>query len=218
MSHPVINTKKNQVVRSLRSTTRGRSSEISTTERELQSPEVSRRSLSETALTVTPEQIPATSSISIYRTPPVCQMGYSVYSSTADLHSCMSWYSVRELSHTLKAMRKLNFSLVEHRAQALQSLNSLNDDATYSKTQRFPENGFYICEAHGDWIRKFQQIRTSLATKDHVKDKKATTTLPDPTEHNDALLAYYNAISGLFTQLSQKEFLFNKERFETFYG
>ncbi|CAH0562778.1 unnamed protein product [Brassicogethes aeneus] len=47
--------------------------------------------------------------------------------------------------------------------------------------------------------------------KDHSKDKKTTATSTGETaDKNNALLAFYKAISGLFTQLAQKEFLFDR--------
>ncbi|KAG5887801.1 hypothetical protein JTB14_019392 [Gonioctena quinquepunctata] len=143
------------------------------------------------------------------------QQTYIVYPRTALLHSFMSWYNVRELSCTLKAMRKLNLSLVEHRAQALESLNALADDAPYGKDERFPLNGWYISEAHGDCILKFQQIRTSLAIKDHAEDKKTAASATG--ESGDMNELVYAAISSLFTQLAQRDFIFDRQRFEEHY-
>lgn len=81
------------------------------------------------------------------------------------------------------------------------ALNALEESAPYDKTVRFPENKYYICEATGDWLRKFQQLRTSLTCKEIIRgvDGKSTVLASD---FNDSMLAFHNSISSLLSQIS----------------
>lgn len=133
-------------------------------------------------------------------------------------HQHMQWYKVETLMRMLRNVWKINFSIVEQRAQAMTQLNNLIDDAPFSKEQRFPERDAYISTAHGDWVRKIQQLRTSLSLKDHCKDKKSTGgSTVESSDFGDSMIAFHNAVTNLMMQLSQQENIFMRDSFESYY-
>lgn len=64
-------------------------------------------------------------------------MSYNNYATRLTVHECMPWYNVRELMTTLRAILKINFSIVEQRQQALLQLNNLNDEAPFTMNRCF---------------------------------------------------------------------------------
>lgn len=140
---------------------------------------------------------------------------YVNFTSRATLHSCMQWYEVSQLMATLKNIWKINFSLTEQRQQAMLQLNNLEDAAPFSAVERFPEGRLYICTGTGDWLRKFQQLRTALSLKEHKQDKKAT---GEAQDISDSMVAFHNSITNLMTQIAQQENVYCRETFERLYG
>lgn len=144
--------------------------------------------------------------------------GY-VHSRACRVHSA-EWYDVEQLGTVMRAMKKMNFSIVEQRQQAMASLNDLQDAAPYSRLERFPADRIYICVSTGDWIRKFQQIRTSLSYRSHeVRQAQQPNGAvrevhPMTTAESDSLLAFHNAISSIMSQISQGEYIYTRETFE----
>lgn len=165
--------------------------------------------LSTTSTTMCPVQIVSNNS------------GKMVYKSwkksRVELYSLSIWYEVKTLCTTLSNMRKCNFSVVEQWQQQLAGLNALDDSAPYAKDVRFPENKYYTCEATGNWLRKFQQLRTSITCKEAIRaiDGKSTVMTSD---FNDRMLAFHNSISSLLSQISQSEYTYNRVSFETSYS
>lgn len=125
-----------------------------------------------------------------------------------------TWYSVRDLMTTVKSINKINFSIVKQRQQALTSLNGLNDDCPYSITRRFPANAHYVCAGKGDWVRKVQQLRTSLAYKETSFRGGPTPPASACTDANDSCLAFYNACSAIIMQVAQRDFVYDQGSFE----
>lgn len=131
--------------------------------------------------------------------------------------SCLqytTWYSVRDLMATIKSINKINFSIVEQRQQALTSLNSISDDCPYSLNTRFPQDGHYVCAGKGDWVRKIQQLRTSLAYKEVTLRGGPTPPAASTTDANDSCIAFYNACSAIITQVAQRDFVHDRQSFE----
>lgn len=134
-------------------------------------------------------------------------------------HQYMQWYKVETLIKMLRNIWKINFSIVEKRAQALTQLNNLIDDAPFDQMQRFPDRVAYISLAHGDWVRKIQQLRTSLSLKKHSKDKKSRSgSTIETSDFGDSMIAFHNSITNLLTQLSQQENIFTRASFESYYS
>lgn len=136
--------------------------------------------------------------------------------STADRMSYVPWYNVRDLVSAVRSMQRINFSVVEKRAQALDTLNNVNDDVPYAADKRFPETGLYICAGKGDWARKIQQLRTSLSFKEPVKD--ARTPAGSTNDGNDASLAFYNACTAIMSQVAQGDYVYSQKKFEEEFG
>jgi hypothetical protein len=140
------------------------------------------------------------------------------------------WYKVSDLFPALKAIRKINFSITEQRQQSLERLGNLNDDAPFSKDFRFAHNGTYVCEAEGDWARKFQQLKAALSYKDYSKDDKLNpvpkggqSTMGAPSENkpldfNDSQMAFWNSTTSMFDQLRRADGVFNRAVFEQKFG
>ncbi|UHK03085.1 MAG: coat protein [Guiyang benyvirus 1] len=140
---------------------------------------------------------------------------YINFTSRATLHKHMQWYEVGQLMETLKNIWKINFSITEQRQQALLQLNNLDDACPYDVHVRFPEGRLYVCTGTGDWLRKFQQLRTSLSLKEHKHDKKTTGEVPDIS---DAMVAFHNSITNIMTQIGQQENVFYRDNFERIYS
>lgn len=149
-------------------------------------------------------------------------MGYgNTFSKLAIIHRGMGWYDVEQLLEVMHKIWKINFNIVEQRAQALAALNNLSTLAPYSRNVRFPEGKYYITLASGDWIRKLQQLRISLSYKPNQKEKKIAASTPTDSEHqdaNDAILAFQNCISSIITQLGQLGNIYDREMFESKYS
>lgn len=125
----------------------------------------------------------------------------------------LPWYSLDDLMKELQALRKVDFSIVESRKQALQRFNNMTSIAPFSVSQRFPSGKLYICETHGDWSRKFQQLKSSLSMKE--KENKFADKQTDPQNVSDSLVAFWNATSTMYDQISRNDGVFSREVFES---
>jgi len=141
------------------------------------------------------------------------------------------WYKVSDLFPAIRALRKINFSIVEQRQQALERLGNLTDNAPFSKDYRFAAEGTYVCEVDGDWARKFQQLKAALSYKDYSKDNKlnpvprggtqgptGTPSENKPLDFDDAQMAFWNATTAMFDQLRRADGVFNRAMFEQKFG
>lgn len=131
----------------------------------------------------------------------------------------MPWYKVTELVRVVQALRGINFSIVEQRQQGLQRLAALTSECPYSEFRRFPDSA-YVCEAHGDWARKFQQVRVALSTKEHNKDDRVREGVGSApaTASNDSLVAYHNALTSMYDQIIRMDGVFTRTTFEDHYN
>lgn len=146
------------------------------------------------------------------------EMGYgATYTSYLAVQRGAGWYDVEKLQDLMHAIWKINFSIVEQRAQALTALNNMSVVAPFARDKRFPDDKYYITLGTGDWIRKFQQLRTSLSFKENQKEKKTSASTSSNVElqdANDSILAFHNSISSILLQLSQFENVFDRDTFE----
>lgn len=127
-----------------------------------------------------------------------------------------AWYRVEHLAEAVRAIRRGNFSIAEQRLQMLTHLNTLMDAAPYSQAQRFPHE-LYVCEAHGDWMRKLSQLRSALCVKSNNKDEKLRSTV-EPADMSDSLQAFNNSLMGIISQLSSNDGVWDRTSFEAYLG
>lgn len=143
-------------------------------------------------------------------------MVYVCYSARAEIGELGPWYSVRTLHAVVRAGRAINFSIVEQRQQMLERLANMPPDEPYARDRRF-ESGLYVSESVGDWGRKFMQLRTALQYKDHAKDVKFRPLAGAPSadvvstsgDFGDTLVAYQNALTAMYDQLSRIDGVFD---------
>lgn len=132
------------------------------------------------------------------------------------------WYSVHVLVSTVNALRKINFSIVEQRQQALERLNNMPCvDCPYAAAKRFDPHGLYVCEMLGDWTRKFQQLRSSLSYKDRSSEKSTKVDVSEDRHYQsmtDAHQAFWNATSAMYEQLLRFDGVYDVVNFEKFYS
>lgn len=128
------------------------------------------------------------------------------------------WYDVRHLFKEIHAIRKINYSIVEQRQQALERINNILTTSVFDLDRRFAE-GIYVCEALGDWGRKFQQLKTALSFKE--RDLRANRDKGDREvdgqAHSDAQQAFWNATTAILDQLVRADAVWHRRSFESFY-
>jgi len=132
------------------------------------------------------------------------------------------WYEVRTLMKEIAALRKINFSIVEQRQQALERLNNIESEAPFGE-MRFPNDAFYVCEVIGDWSRKFQQLKSALSYKDreirNLGPGKETNVHENPSQNqNDAQQAFWNATTSILDQLKRGDGVIDRAEFERMPG
>lgn len=148
----------------------------------------------------------------------VLGMAYADYPLAVALVEGDSWYEVRALKRELRALRAVNFSIQEQRSQALQRLGNMAQEAPFALATRFPGGRAFVCEAAGDWARKFQQIRSALVYKDLIKDDKVREHTSRGSDISDAQQAYYNALTAMGDQLTRMDGVYTQAIFEDRYG
>jgi hypothetical protein len=131
------------------------------------------------------------------------------------------WYDVEQLIEEVIALRRINFSIVEQRQQALERLNSIIIHHPFAANLRFPDNKVYICELNSDWARKFQQLKSALSLKERDKEvlMKHNTS---PTQHldapntlgSDSQQAFWNATTNILDQLTRLDGCYDRASFE----
>jgi hypothetical protein len=118
----------------------------------------------------------------------------------------------------IEALRKIDFSVVTQRTQALERFNNMRAVHTFAQDTRFPADGYFVCEIVGDWARKFQQIKTALSHRDNTDLKSHKTEgAPDKQSFSDAQQAFWNATTNMYDQLIRADGLFDRVLFETQY-
>jgi len=127
------------------------------------------------------------------------------------------WYKIDDLVIELISIRRINFALTEQRQQALERLNNISIFKPFSETSRFEQHSTYVCEALGDWSRKFQQLKSSLS----YKDKELRSTVKDqmvhepPTQgYNDSQQSFWNATTAMYDQLVRDDGVYDRVEFE----
>lgn len=149
-------------------------------------------------------------------------MPYTIYPDRAASMEFVPWYDARELGATIAAIRKINFSIVEQRQQALERLGNMLDECPYDPDHRFPTGKRYVCEGYGDWARKMQQLKSALNYKPLDKDDKTRNTAPGsgPSvgHQDDPQQAFFNATTSMFDQLVRLDGVFDRASFERSFG
>jgi hypothetical protein len=137
----------------------------------------------------------------------------------------LPWYSVPALMAELKAIRSINFSVVENRQQALERLGKMLSDAPFSPaaapdSRRFAP-GQYVCEGLGDWPRKFMQLKSALSHRDSNLMKAAFTEGKQPQigadvnqSYSDAQQAFWNSTTAMIDQIIKLDHVYDRAKFE----
>jgi hypothetical protein len=124
---------------------------------------------------------------------------------------------MREIS----ALRKINFSIVEQRQQALERINSLHSETLFSRTQRFPDDELYVCELLGDWARKFQQLKSALSFKERDLRNREGATSKDTNvsdqPQSDAQQAFWNSTTAILDEIHRLDEVYDRLKFEGFF-
>jgi len=132
------------------------------------------------------------------------------------------WYKVTDLLDAIAAVRRINYSLVESRQQALERLNSIPTSQVFGVGLRFSANEAYVCELIGDWGRKFQQIKSSLSFKERTKEmlmKSSTSDVRDkPSDNSDSAQAFWNSTTAMYDQIVRLDGVFDQSKFEVYAG
>ena len=128
----------------------------------------------------------------------------------------LPWYRVDNLTLLLLGLRKVNFSIVEQRQQALERLNSLEVHIPFGPDRRFVDDDLYICEGLGDWPRKFQQLKLALSYKERdLRSNKEEGNVPlHFSSSQDAHVAFWNATTSIMDQLKRLDDVYDTETFE----
>lgn len=131
------------------------------------------------------------------------------------------WYRVADLMAELKAIRKMNFSIVAKRQDALERLSNLSNDAPFAQNKRFPDD-LYVSEAFGEWAHKFQQLKSALSHKDRdIRTQMSSSTVvrekqsSDSGSVSDALQAFWYATTEIMEMLISLDGVFTRESFES---
>lgn len=144
-------------------------------------------------------------------------MSYAPYPESLEILEIMPWYNARELMRAIVSIRKINYSIVEARQQAIEILGNLETNCPVSRNNRFPEREFYLIEGNGDWARKFQQLRSSLVYKSYDKDEKVKAPR-EVSSQDDSQQAFYNATTNILDQIKRRDGVFNRASFERLHG
>jgi len=135
---------------------------------------------------------------------------------TIILQEC-AWYDIAVLLRAINAIRRINFNIAEQRVQALQRLNNAACPAPFTLDERFRDGRHYVCEAHGDWGRKLQQLRLALSIKSRDKDQGLREGAR-PSDMSDAIVAFSNATTAIYDQLLQADGVVDRVTFEEVFG
>jgi len=148
-------------------------------------------------------------------------MAYANYNRMVRILQQAVWYDVSVLLNELKAIRRINFSIVEQRQQALERINAIAIDGPFGAAVRFPDNSDYVCEILGDWSRKFQQLKSALSFKE--RDLR-TQGIPSDKVHadqgsvSDAQQAFWNATTAMLDQIRNLDYVWERVSFENRYN
>jgi len=150
--------------------------------------------------------------------PPVHQMAYTTISKQLRIYMVAPWYNVQQFVDEVKSLRCINFSIVEQRQQALERINKLHSVCPFKANVRFPEHELYICEFHGDWARKLQQLKSALSYKDRDKEVfQSSQKLESSSRPDDASQAFWNATTAMLDQMTRGDGVFDRETFELYF-
>jgi len=146
-------------------------------------------------------------------------MPYIDPSLSVEIMQHAAWYDLDVFLREINSLRKINFSITEQRAQALERFNNMPERVPFDLGDRFEKRGIFVCELSGDWARKFQQLKSALSYKDrdlrsfNVKDEKLA---GDHTAANvsDAQQAFWNATTAMLDQLIRQDYVWDRKRFE----
>lgn len=103
--------------------------------------------------------------------------------------------------------------------EALELLNSLPSEAPFASDVRFDDKNLFVCEAMGDWARRFQQLKSSLTFKDRGDlNRSSVVESSNGGRHanaaSDSQMAFWNSTTSMMNALLEEPQLFDRESFE----
>lgn len=153
----------------------------------------------------------------------------------------MQWFKLNELTHALDVISRTNFPIATARQEALDAINAVVTAAPYAVSGygggqnngvdvQFPEGSDFVAATTAEWVRMLQQLRAALAFKDRMNEVTArsnasggtqSTNTPNPTimrmSYDDALAAFYNAVSQIWLAIANASCVFYRQKFESEY-
>jgi len=150
---------------------------------------------------------------------------YVNWSSDAQIISDSPFVYKRELEGTLSQMLTKNFSLVEHRQQALEIWSHLNMQYIIDRETRFPLDKTYVNFESCDLAKIEAQMLAALSFKDASKFRNEPESMSalrvqqnGPAisfdNSNDASKAYYEALRTIKSSISMSTCVFTRYSFE----
>jgi hypothetical protein len=127
-----------------------------------------------------------------------------------------NWWSLPNLMQCINEIRKINYSVIEQRHQALERLSGLPNSDPLA-VGRFiisgnPGRGFFVCELLGDWPRKFQQLRMALSSRDLPatrRDEQASA-----KSYDDSFVSFWSVTTAMLDEMRRLDGVWNRDRFE----
>jgi hypothetical protein len=127
-----------------------------------------------------------------------------------------NWWTARNLMGCLNEMRKINFSVIEQRNQALERFSAL-PVVDPLEAGRFPlGRDYYVCELLGDWPRKCQQLRMTLTSRELPSSRRDDQ--QSTAAYNDAFVAFWNATTSMLDELRRLDGVWSRRTFESFFS
>jgi len=145
-------------------------------------------------------------------------MAYNPYSRRARNAQMAPWYQVPTVLRVVRACRQIDYSSLESRRQALEQLNSsVMERPPYEAARRFPADQDFICEIHGDWARKFEQLRSALQSRAQPSGKDDNQQKNADENFGMAATAFHNATTAIYDQISRLDGILDRDTFEREY-
>lgn len=150
------------------------------------------------------------------------------YADTIDFHGAgnADWYVVANVVRVVRQLKRLNFSVVADRQQALALVNDLAGDAPFAATVQFPAAGYYLSSLDVCVNQYVEQIRAGAQYRDFQKDQADKTNKSGGDSrkdeivgggYNDAQRSFNKGIDDLGKACSRRDLLWNRAVFDARY-
>jgi hypothetical protein len=136
----------------------------------------------------------------------------------------MPWYLQSAIKRTIERIRTISFMYQDGRNTILAEIASLQSDAPYNLTERFPKRDNFI-RGSDEFSKNITKLTNAAQTRDWFQlatsagvavDNKTMLALIEKLEK--ASQVFSSALQALFACFENKDYIFNRERFEKDYG